>query len=351
VETDAALATAFLVSRAMTRGQVAEARGRLAEVGLLLSAQPADDLERHLARRWPELRPELPPRPWEARFACLWAWALANRLEAGHGEELPGLAAGADRVERVGRAMDQLEQDAAAAKPAERERLQRELGRLDAWLEGRRSRTAGGPLLRVLGPLSLEVDGRPVDPGALRTRVGLELLALLALRAWQGRGRLGREEILDALTVDGRPLVGESSLRVVVSRLRKGLQALDPDLILYQDQGYFLAPGLQLRVDAVEFEEAWRRAQEALRRRQPLEAERHLDECLGLYRGRFLPGGADWTGPLRAHFERRLLDAVRTRAGLLDDRPALRGEFLSRLRARLPELAEFLTVEACVRGR
>lgn len=351
VETDAALAAGFLVSRDWVRGRHDEARGRLAEVQLLLSAQPADGLALHLARRWPELRPELPPRPWEPRLACLWAWALANRLESGHGEEQPGLPAGADLVDRVGRAVDLLEKDAAKAQPAERERIQRELGRLDAWLEGRRARAAGGPVLRVLGPLSLELDGRPLDPAALRTRVGLELLALLALRAWQGRGRLSREEILEALTVDGRPLVGESSLRVVISRLRKGLQALDGDLILYQDQGYFLSPGLRLRVDAVEFEEAWRKAQEALRRRQPLEAERHLDECLGLYRGRFLPGGADWTGPLRAHFERRLLDAARTRAGLLDDRPSLRAEFLSRLRARLPELAEFLTVEACERGR
>jgi hypothetical protein len=346
VEADAALAGVFRVSRSLALGRDPEARVRLAETRLLLSAQPADGLARHLALRWPELELELPARPWPARFACLWSWALANQLESGREAELPGLPAGADLVERVDKAVAALERDASAAAAAERERLERELGRLDLWLEGRRPRGARGQVLRVLGPLRLEVDGHPVDPATLRTRVGLELLALLALRAWQGRGRLTRDEILDALTVDGRPLVGESSLRVVISRLRKGLQALDADLILYQDQSYFLAPGLALRVDAVEFEEAWRLAQEALRRNRVPEAERQLDECLGLYRGRFLPGGADWTGPLRAHFERRLLDAARTRARLLDDRPALRDEFLARLRARLPELAEFLTVEA-----
>lgn len=346
---DESLAAAFRLSRAMCGGKVEEASGLMLEVALQLTTQPGNELLTHLRRRWPELPGPALPESAPARLTCLWAWALANLLEAGRPLGLPGLEVPlSERVTFVRRTLAELREPARKSSPAERKRLERELERLEAWLASQDERNPAGALrLQVLGPVRLLRDGRELDPATLKTRVGVELLALLAIRAWQGRERLGRDEILEALTLDGRPLLSESSLRVVLSRLRKALQGLHPEAIRFQEkQGYALAEDLGLAVDALDFERAWTRAQDAQRRNRPHEAERHLDECVGLYRGAFLPGGASWTDDLRGHFERRFMDAARQRLRLLEGQGELRGEFLNRLRSRLPDLAEYLAVEA-----
>ena len=348
-EHDAALVASFRLACALKDGISQEASGALLEVALQLALRPGEELLAHLMRRWPGLTAWPLPATCSPRRLCLWAWGLANILEQGQPLRLPGLEiANTDRTSFAKGQVLELRARQRALESADRERLERELERLEAWLAGQEERTAGqGLRLQVLGPVRLLLDDKELDPATLKTRVGVELLALLAIRAWQGRERLGRDEILDALTVEGRPLLSESSLRVVISRLRKALLAQSPEAIRYQErQGYAVAEDLGLSVDALDFEKAWTRAQDAQRQGRPLEAERHLDDCLGLYRGSFLPGGASWSEPLRGYFERRFMDAARQRLALLEGQGALRAEFLSRLRARLPELAEFLAVEA-----
>lgn len=349
VEQDAAQAAAFRVAVACRRGDAPAASAALLETCCQLSTQPGSRLVQHLLGRWPGLTAWPPPRPCPPRLACLWAWALANLAQDGRPFRLPGLeVAESERSAFVRRTLAELREPSRNDSPAECERLERELERLENWLSEQEERAPGrGLRLQVLGPVRLLLDGRELDPATLKTRVGVELLALLAIRAWQGRERLSRDEILDALTLEGRPLLSESSLRVVISRLRKALLHESPEAIRFQErQGYAMAEDLGLSVDALDFELAWTRAQDAQRKGRAPEVERHLDDCLGLYRGSFLPGGAAWTEPLRGHFERRFMDAARQRLKLLEGQDELRGEFLARLKARLPVLAEFLAVEA-----
>ena len=131
----------------------------------------------------------------------------------------------------------------------------------------------------VLGPLTLAVDGAPVEvPGMLRRSV----LATLALE--DGRP-VGDDALLDALWPDGSVHDPAQALRSHVSRLR---HALGPaaDRLTRVGQGY------ALRLDVGELDAA--QAAAAARRLAPLlakapaEAAELARDTLGLWRGRAL---------------------------------------------------------------
>jgi hypothetical protein len=335
---DEELLAAFRLSRAHARGHLRDATRHAVELACHVSLKGQKGLAVHASRRFPQvaawpLPAELPPRT-----LCQLAWTVAEGLADGRLPLLPGEDGHASLQERTRGLLENLKERRQILALAERRRLDVELERITLWLTDKAHGLSAR--LELLGGPRLVVGGRLVDAAELKTRVGLEVLALLAVRAWQGQASQSREQILDALTLSGRPLLSEGSLRVVMSRLRKGLQGCHPDPIGGQDrQGYHLA--FPLTLDVADFEQHWTAAQDAARKGRTGEAGHHYDACISLYQGSFLPGGAGWTEALRAHFERRFMDAAHRRLVSLEDAGA-RKEWLDSLRARLPELVDFL---------
>jgi predicted ATPase/DNA-binding SARP family transcriptional activator len=133
---------------------------------------------------------------------------------------------------------------------------------------------------RILGPLEVEVEGRPVEVGSPSQRL---LLALLLANA-------GRMVSLDRLAEDmweeNPPPTARHTLQGYVYRLRRGLGS----------EGWRLEtrhPGYSLKVtaeetDAGRFEQLWRRGRSLSAEGRFAEAAGVLTEALSLFRGEVL---------------------------------------------------------------
>jgi DNA-binding SARP family transcriptional activator/tetratricopeptide (TPR) repeat protein len=113
---------------------------------------------------------------------------------------------------------------------------------------------------RILGPLEVLPDGRPLDLGAQK-RVLLALLVLDANRV------VPSERLIDALWDEDPPETARKALQVHVSQLRK---------LLGRDRIATAAPGYRLRVEPGELD---------LERFRKLQDEGRFEEALGLWRG------------------------------------------------------------------
>src|SRR4051812_20645494 len=100
-------------------------------------------------------------------------------------------------------------------------------------------------VVRLLGPLEVECADGPVRIGAAKERLLLVLLALNAGRV------VAAERLVDALWGEDPPESAGVSLRVLISRLRKGLAAAGCDAAIHaQPPGYVLAgDGVDIDVD------------------------------------------------------------------------------------------------------
>ena len=124
---------------------------------------------------------------------------------------------------------------------------------------------------RILGPLEVEEDGRPISLGGDKQR---SLLALLLL----GRGRpVSTERLIEEIWHGEPPATAAKAIQVYVARLRS---ALGSERVLKRPRGYELlvAPG---EVDADRFEELVVAASSA----PPADAAAYLREALALWRG------------------------------------------------------------------
>ena len=124
---------------------------------------------------------------------------------------------------------------------------------------------------RILGPLEVEDDGRPIALGGDKQR---SLLALLLL----GRGRpVSTERLIEEIWHGEPPATAVKSIQVYAARLRS---ALGPERVVKRSRGYELvvAPG---EVDADRFEQLVVAASGV----PPAEAASSLKEALALWRG------------------------------------------------------------------
>lgn len=141
---------------------------------------------------------------------------------------------------------------------------------------------AGEPRFGVLGPLSIEADGRPVPPPGSPVVRGL--LGVLLLAA--GRP-LTTEQLIDLVWADRADRTGRGSVQAAVSRLRDWLGRLPGATppIEYDASGYRLVVPART-VDLGRFRDLVREAGKAdAARRCEL-----LDEALALRRGPALAG-------------------------------------------------------------
>jgi DNA-binding SARP family transcriptional activator len=159
----------------------------------------------------------------------------------------------------------------------------------------------------VLGPLTIESAGRPVEIGGARLR---SLLARLAADAgsWVSVSRL-----VQALWPDDAPADEVNALQSLVSRLRRALPR--PDLVESGPAGYRLVIARD-DVDALAFENLIGRGRRAL---LPEETVAVLGQALGLWRGAPLAEVADapYAGAWIERLERLRLSAIDERAAAL----------------------------------
>ena len=130
---------------------------------------------------------------------------------------------------------------------------------------------------RILGPLEVWHDGRPLAVTGVRRRA---LLALLLLNASEV---VSADRLLDELWGDARPAAGTTALRVRVSQLRKALSA-GGDPIVTQASGYLLRVEAE-QLDLRRFELLVRDGRRAIDRGDHETAVELLESALALWRG------------------------------------------------------------------
>jgi DNA-binding SARP family transcriptional activator len=151
---------------------------------------------------------------------------------------------------------------------------------------------------RILGPLGVIDQGRPLRLGGSRQRA---LLALLLTRANEV---VSSDRLIDELWGAQPPKAAANALQYHVSRLRKVLSP--SDAIVTQDPGYLIRVEPE-ELDLLRFE----RLVEAARRAPAAEAAQLLRDALGLWRG---PALADLASEPFAQAEIRRLDELRLAA-------------------------------------
>lgn len=163
---------------------------------------------------------------------------------------------------------------------------------------------------RVLGPLEVSADGRPLPLGGPKQRAILALLVLSANEI------VARERLIDDVWGDEPPAEVDATIRVYVARLRKLLAAGDgdaPTLEAYRN-GYVLRIAPET-VDLKRFEDLLASGAEALAAGRAAQASAELKEALGLWRGPALVdlSGETWVRREAARLEDRRLRALEER--------------------------------------
>jgi YVTN family beta-propeller protein len=156
---------------------------------------------------------------------------------------------------------------------------------------------------RILGPLEVVDDDRPLQLGRGRERA---LLALLLLRANEV---VATDVLIEHLWLDSPPATAPKALQVYVSRLRKHLGA---DVLVTRSPGYALEVRPE-QFDLARFELLVEEARDA----GPVETASMLRDALALWRG---PPLAEFAYEPFAQAEIARLDELRLRA--LEDRIA-----------------------------
>ena len=136
---------------------------------------------------------------------------------------------------------------------------------------------------RLLGPLEVVRDGRPLALGGTKQRA---VLALLALHANES---VSTDRLIDALWGESAPSGAVQSVRVHVSRLRKALKGArserdDPSVLVTTSGGYLLRVD-EADLDFVRFERALGEGRRALGDGRPDQAARLLERALDEWRG------------------------------------------------------------------
>jgi YVTN family beta-propeller protein len=133
---------------------------------------------------------------------------------------------------------------------------------------------------RLLGPLEVWEDGRPLSLGGTKQRA---LLAILLLRANEV---ISRDVLIDELWGEQPPASAAHSVEAYVSRLRKTLRAdrAGEPILVTRPPGYMLRVGFE-KLDLDRFERLLEEGRRALATHAPERAFQKLSEALSLWRG------------------------------------------------------------------
>jgi DNA-binding SARP family transcriptional activator len=151
--------------------------------------------------------------------------------------------------------------------------------------------------LRILGPVEVHLDARPVHLTGLQR----SLLAMLALGGGQV---LSGPRLAAGLWEPDLPTAAPARVRMLVSELRKALPGVE--LIVTRSPGYRVEPSL-LRLDSVAFTATIEQAHAARSRGRLDESAQHYASALDAWRGPALGGAAP--GPFVTGQSARLEEA------------------------------------------
>lgn len=142
--------------------------------------------------------------------------------------------------------------------------------------------------IQVLGPLSVHLDGQPVELGADKQR---RLLALLAI---QPNRLVRREELVDLLWGEDPPSSCSGLLHTYVARLRKVLEPRrmpqQPARVITTVDGGYLLSVDEEQLDLLRFDAEVKQAERALRAGDLAAAQQHWLDALDAWRGPVLAG-------------------------------------------------------------
>lgn len=136
---------------------------------------------------------------------------------------------------------------------------------------------------RILGPLEVLEDGRPLALGTLKERIVLGVLLLHANEL------VSRDRLIDELWGVAPPHTARKAVNVYVSKLRKTLGRDDHDPIATEDGGYRLVVEADT-IDAARVRSVVDAARERVAAGDAVAASRLLREALALWRGPALAG-------------------------------------------------------------
>lgn len=161
--------------------------------------------------------------------------------------------------------------------------------------------------IRLLGPLSVDVEGEPVRLGGQRERILLSTLAISC------GATVTPERLIDVIWPVTPPETARAQIATCVSRLRRSLSSAGIDayqVVRTDPQGYRLGPGspggpVTVWVDAVEFESRLASARE-LTDDNVASAVAELRRALSLWRGEPFAGLDGLSGESRRLGEERM---------------------------------------------
>ncbi|MFB7559420.1 AfsR/SARP family transcriptional regulator [Streptomyces brevispora] len=138
---------------------------------------------------------------------------------------------------------------------------------------------------RILGPLEIEVDGRPVPLQGARQRTLMSMLLLAPDRV------VSVDTLAEAVWRGSPPATARNQLAICVSALRKTFKAVAglDDVLVTSHPGYMLFSG-EHSIDAVEFERSAALGREAARGGRAEEACARFEDALAMWRGPALEG-------------------------------------------------------------
>jgi DNA-binding SARP family transcriptional activator len=204
----------------------------------------------------------------------------------------------------------------------------------------------------ALGPLSVQIDGRPMDGDWLQQRPGQIFRYLLASRCGAARS----EAIANALWPDRGP-AAVANVRYCIYKLREQLDAGDApaNSVIRRTAGGYRVDPQRLTVDVDIFQSKAVAGLEAHRAGQPATADPLLAEALDLYRGDFLADDpyAEWAFTEREYLRTLAGKALGARARIA--LAAGRLEEASAALLRLTQLEPFdsgahqLLIQVCLR--
>ncbi len=155
--------------------------------------------------------------------------------------------------------------------------------------------------VRILGPIEVAIDNKPVALGGAKQR---SVLGVLAIRHGQV---VSSDELIEEIWGDRLPSNPLNTLQYQIAQLRKLIEddPSNPQFLVTRSPGYLLDPGMT-SLDASSFDTLVRDARTALAEGDDVLAAEFVDEALTL-----------WRGPALADF--RYEDFAQSYAASLDD--------------------------------
>ena len=161
----------------------------------------------------------------------------------------------------------------------------------------------------LLGDLRVAFQDRPVEMWSSgRGRAVFEYLVV------NHHSKVRRERLMSMFWPEVSADAARNSLNVAIHGLRQSLRPAvgDTAVVIYQDQAYFIDPGLDIWVDIEVFEEQLKAAHQHLVSGELVEAAEAFEAATWLYQGEFLADDPyeDWTIVTREHLRLCYLDAL-----------------------------------------